>query len=85
MQPERDLRRYVFLAAMLLAPFLGFLIDPNLGLGVLILGLAATLYLLWDARTGLPEASQLRLMVVAGVLVALLVLAAALLAARLLA
>lgn len=57
-----DVRILLPMAGILLAPFIGFLLEPNLGLGILVVCLSLMAWMTWDLakQTPAPQARTLR-------------------------
>ena len=57
-----DVRMLIPMAGILLAPFIGFMLDPNLGLGVLVICLAVVGWMTWGVaeQAPAPQARTLR-------------------------
>lgn len=57
-----DVRMLIPMAGILLAPFIGFMLDPNLGLSVLVICLAVVGWMTWGvaAQAPPPQARTLR-------------------------
>lgn len=58
-----DTRILLPMAGILLAPFIGFLLDPNLGLGILVVCLGVMGWMTWDVSKQAPprQARTLRM------------------------
>lgn len=57
-----DVRMLIPIAGILLAPFIGFLLDPDLGLGILVICLGAVGWMTWGVaeQAPAPQARTLR-------------------------
>ena len=57
-----DVRMLIPMAGILLAPFIGFMLDPNLGLGVLVICLGVVGWMTWGVaeQAPAPQARTLR-------------------------
>ena len=73
-----DVRMLLPMAGMLFAPFIGFLLSPNLGLGILVLCLAIVGWMTWGVAAQAP-APQARTLRMGAILNGVLAVAAALL------
>lgn len=58
-----DIRLLVSMAGILLAPFIGFLLDPNFGLGILVVCLGVVAWMTWgiSQQAPPPQARTLRI------------------------
>lgn len=79
----RKLAGYAFVAGMVLAPFLAAIYGWNVALAVMTFALAATTYLVWDARRTAPPELRPRLRLLAAANAVLMLLCGLLLAIRL--
>ena len=78
-----DVRILLPMAGILLGPFIGFLLSPNLGLAILVISLSVMAWMTWELSKQVPEpqARPLRFGAILNAVFA--VLAAALLLVRL--
>lgn len=70
-----DVRMLVPMAAILIAPFIGFLLSPNLALGILVICLGVVGWMTWEVAKGAP-AAQARTMRLGAMLNGVLAVAA---------
>lgn len=50
-----DVRILLPMAGILLGPFIGFLLSPNLGLAILVISLGLMAWMTWDLSRQVPE------------------------------
>lgn len=58
-----DIRMLIPMVGILLAPFIGFLYDPNVGLGILVICLGVVAWMTWGVsqQAAPPQARTLRI------------------------
>lgn len=78
-----DVRILLPMAGILLAPFIGFLLEPNLGLGILVVCLSVMAWMTWDLSRQAPPPQARTLRIGAGLNAFMAVAALVLLLARL--
>lgn len=78
-----DVRILLPMAGILLAPFIGFLLWPNLGLGILVISLGVMAWMTWELAKQAPRSQARTLRIGAGLNAVMAVAALALLLARL--
>lgn len=50
-----DMRILLPMFGILFAPFIGFLLDPNIGLGILVISLGVMAWMTWNLATQAPR------------------------------
>lgn len=73
-----DMRILIPMFGILFAPFIGFLLDPNLGLGILVLSLGVVAWMTWNLAEQAPR-QQARTLKMGAVMNAVMAVAALLL------